>query len=78
MFSKNIEPFPLYLRNVSKFCKTRVSIVKVSCTCHLPDFYDKTMIRCDCCGEWYHSKCVQIDCKSVNDSNYWECMECGS
>ena len=28
---RKIEPFPLYLRNVSKFCKTHVSIVK-----HMP------------------------------------------
>ena len=72
---RKIEPFPLYLRNISKFCKTCVSIVKVYCTCRLPDFYDETMIQCDSCSRWYHTKCVQIDGKSVD---LWECMECGS
>ena len=35
-------------------------LIPLCCICSLPESYDKKMIQCDVCKEWYHFKCVNI------------------
>ena len=71
--NRKMAPFPSCLSNVKTLKKSQTLKVFVYCTCRLPDFYDKTMIQCDSCKNWYHATCVKVNVDSVSD---WECIEC--
>lgn len=46
--------------------------VTVYCICAMPDSYDKKMISCEQCENWYHFKCMNI--KTAPD--VWYCANC--
>ena len=57
--------FPASKRSVKQETK-RSEVLKVYCTCRLPEGGER-MIACDNCGEWYHESCL----KSVIPSEAW-------
>ena len=48
--------FPASKRGVKQKTK-RSEVLKVYCTCHLPEGGER-MIACDNCGEWYRESCL--------------------
>ena len=44
---------------MKKLVPARTEVVKVYCTCRLPDDGHK-MVECYQCKEWYHTSCVEI------------------
>ena len=48
--------FPASKRGVKQKTK-RSEVLKVYCTCRLPEGGER-MIACDNCGEWYHESCL--------------------
>ncbi|XP_019851197.1 PREDICTED: uncharacterized protein LOC109581489 isoform X16 [Amphimedon queenslandica] len=50
--------------------------VKIFCYCRLPENYDKMMIMCDLCQEWYHCSCAGIKESELDDIDDWMCDIC--
>ena len=54
--NKLLMPFPGKIkRRVKKLVPARTEVVKVYCTCRLPDDGHK-MVECYQCKEWYHTR----------------------
>ena len=56
----------------------RSELLKVYCTCRLPEGGER-MIACDNCGEWYNESCLNslIPSEAWTDCNYkWTCDLC--
>ena len=69
--------FPASKRSVKQETK-RSEVLKVYCTCRLPEG-GEGMIACDNCGEWYHESCLNsvIPSEAWTDCNYkWTCELC--
>ena len=73
---KVIRPFPASKRSIKQRVK-RSEILKVYCTCRLPEGGER-MIACDNCGEWYHENCLKnIPSEAWNNCSYkWTCDFC--
>ena len=69
---EEFSPFPTKEGQISKRCTERKIFIPVYCLCSLPESYDKEMILCDTCEEWYHFKCVNIR----NAPDNWTCPKC--
>ena len=69
--------FPASKRSVKQETK-RSEVLKVYCTCRLPEGGER-MVACDNCGEWYHESCLNsmIPSEAWTDCSYkWICDFC--
>ena len=74
--NKLLMPFPGKIkRRVKKLVPARTEMVKVYCTCRLPDDGHK-MIECYQCKEWYHTSCVKIPRTYIDNRKKWNCGRC--
>ena len=74
--SGTITEFPILQRR-SRIRERIVSVIDcpVYCICRLPEgSHEDTMIQCDKCEQWYHSKCVKVNCEIGNRK--WFCPHC--
>ena len=62
-------------RCVKKLVPARTEVVKVYCTCRLPDDGHK-MVECYQCKEWYHTSCVKIPRTYIDNRKKWNCGRC--
>ena len=69
---EKFSPFPTKKGQPPRRCTKRNIHICVYCICLLPESYDKEMIQCDMCQEWYHFKCVSIQTPPDN----WACPKC--
>ena len=49
-------------------------IMKLFCTCNMPEEYDSMMIQSNICQKWYHCSCVCI--KQSKIPLFWRCYKC--
>lgn len=71
---KKILPFPSRLR---RHTKPMIKVVKVFCTCRLPETDDENMVACDACNEWYHASCEEIPAEIFTSAeDTWLCRKC--
>ena len=66
--SGTITEFPILQRR-SRIRERILSVIDcpVYCICRLPEgSHEDTMIQCDKCEQWYHSKCVKVNCEMGN------------
>ena len=58
--------------------KDEYLIYAVYCFCRYPDIYDKKMIECPKCQEWYHYSCVGLKIEiALKVARDWYCSRCG-
>ena len=56
--------------------KAGIQRVPIYCVCRLPDD-ESEMIQCSECAEWYHTSCVIVDRRVVENRNQkWNCIKC--
>ncbi len=70
---QELTPFPETQNSVSTSA-TKHHFVHLYCSCRRPESYDRFMIQCDACDEWYHVKCVGLS-KSKFPKK-WLCKNC--
>ena len=70
-----LTPFPR-ARKSTNFLRSQSQSITIAlyCTCRMPDIYDKQMISCDMCEEWFHFTCQKL-LKSKKE-NFWACPNC--
>ena len=74
--NKLLTPFPGKIkRSVKKLVPARTEVVKVYCTCRLPDDGHK-MVECYQCKEWYHTSCVKIPRTYIDNRKKWNVDVC--
>ena len=56
-----LTPFPR-ARKSTNFLRSQNQFITIAlyCTCRMPDIYDKQMISCDMCEEWFHFTCQKL------------------
>ena len=52
-------------------------IVKLHCSCRMPEEKGDEMAQCDVCHVWYHRHCMDIPSEVFGESDvHWECKRC--
>ena len=54
--------------------ESKVYSTHIYCYCRYPETYDKEMVECTACKEWYHFSCIGVS-KSDVEGN-WLCNKC--
>ena len=67
-------PFKTTAENIPRPTPSLRSI-KLFCVCNMPECYDKMMIQCDNCNDWFHCSCV-LPNSTIPD--VWMCSICRS
>ena len=70
--SEEFSPFPVKEGQPSRRCIEKDIFIPLYCICSMPESYDKEMIQCDLCEQWYHFRCVKIR----KDPGNWTCPRC--
>lgn len=52
-----------------------VTTYNIHCFCRYPETYDKKMVECCQCKEWYHFSCIGITSSKDVQGN-WNCSKC--
>ena len=70
--------FPIQKNRRTSYKVKRIEIMKVYCTCRLPQVSGIKWIQCFNCKEWFHiDKCVKVDQKFTDQSKLrWFCTLC--
>ena len=55
--------------------KVNTRNVKVYCVCRMPDHYDRKMIECEECEQWFHYSCMGFSRKAAIPE-VWKCGYC--
>ncbi len=68
---QELKPFPAGRRNLPR-CTTKHFFIPLYCTCGMPESFDRNMVECEECEEWFHYKCVGL----TSDPDIWTCVSC--
>ena len=76
----NMMPFPQFLKEEQATLpplmtlrpKANTRNVKVYCVCRMPDHYDRKMIECEECEQWFHYSCMGFSRKAAIPE-VWKC-----
>lgn len=68
--------FPAEERQLKRRCrKGSVDTIKIFCSCRMPEM--EPMVECTGCKEWYHTACVSVPERALEDQNMkWFCNSC--
>ena len=70
--SNHFTPFPKVKNGDFKTYNSFSEPIRVYCNCRMPEHYDKRMVQCGKCNEWFHHKCIRED----KIPEKWYCSEC--
>ena len=71
-----LEGFPLSSCHPDQLNRTKLAhrVIRLYCTCRMPEAFDTKMVACDTCEKWFHYKCVGI--KKRARLATWVCRTC--
>ena len=82
LVENELSQFPRSDRNHRKCIHKTISIA-LFCNCRMPwaksdnRLFDKQMVKCDGCCEWFHRMCERIPDKPFNEKHLkWYCHKC--
>jgi len=74
---RRFELFPrkkCQLKNKLARDESKVFSTRLYCFCRYPETYDKQMVECSSCKEWYHFSCIGVSTRDVEGN--WLCSRC--
>ena len=69
---KMLAPFPTNMAERVSRCREKQLNIELYCYRKMPEGFDKQMVQCDKCEEWFHFRCYKIT--SAPDT--FVCREC--
>ena len=74
-----MEQFPMLKSNGAEAKINSEDIIKVYCSCRMPEVDGIDMVQCNQCQEWFHLGCVAVPDEAMSDSaTEWFCPTCAS
>jgi hypothetical protein len=73
-----LTPFP----QLKKVCRrpavnSEDFYINIYCYCHMPEYYDTSMIQCSRCLQWFHKACTEVNTKGKDMKKVkWSCCYC--
>ena len=72
-----MEQFPMLKSNGAEAKINSEDIIKVYCSCRMPEVDGIDMVQCNQCQEWFHLGCVAVLDEAMSDSaTEWFCPTC--
>ena len=74
---ERMRPFPRKSKRARR-CKTKVNVIELYCSCHMPYTEGDEMVECSNCKHWFHLTCEHINKKVLKQSvnSKWLCDGC--
>ena len=73
--SGKLTMFPVVERRMPRKLVRHVDIIELYCSCRMPKV--PPMVECSKCKEWYHTNCVTVSKRALENQNIdWYCKNC--